>query len=83
MKTVSAHLPLRAFITGMIGYRPGWVTALYHVRRRFVRLLGMRQAGIPQLPRYTPAGIALGASLPKMSAPSSNAPKRIIFLSRA
>lgn len=57
VKSVSAPLSLRAFIAEMIAYQPGWITALYHVRRQFVRLLGMRQAEIPRPPTYTPADL--------------------------
>jgi len=33
----------------MFSYYPGWVQHLYRIRWGFVRLLGMKQEGIPQL----------------------------------
>ena len=53
VKTVTSDVPLRAFTAGLLGYQPAWVTALYGVRRVFVRLLGMKQGGIPKAPSYT------------------------------
>jgi hypothetical protein len=47
VKTVEAETSLREFIAGLMAYQPAWVTALYRVRGVFVRLLGMRQSGIP------------------------------------
>ncbi|GAC1391650.1 MAG: DUF2867 domain-containing protein [Ktedonobacteraceae bacterium] len=47
VKTVVGSVDMRTFLAGMLSYRPGWVTCLYHVRAGFVRLLGMRQEGIP------------------------------------
>ena len=41
-------MSLREFIAGMISYSPGWVKFLYGVRWFFVRLLGMKQEGLPQ-----------------------------------
>ncbi|HYF62171.1 MAG TPA: DUF2867 domain-containing protein [Herpetosiphonaceae bacterium] len=42
---------LREFIAGFLNYNPAWIKSLYLVRAGFVRLLGMRQEGIPQAPR--------------------------------
>ncbi len=50
---------LREFIAGMIAYNPGWIRLLYHIRAGFVRLLGMRQEGIPQAPVYRAADIPM------------------------
>lgn len=38
---------LREFIAGCLSYNPGWIRRLYQIRRGFVRLLGMKQEGIP------------------------------------
>lgn len=42
---------LREFIAGFLNYNPAWIKSLYVVRAGFVRLLGMRQHGIPHAPR--------------------------------
>ncbi len=56
---------LREFIAGFIAYNPGWIKLLYHIRAGFVRLLGMRQEGLPAAPAYRAADIPLtpGAKL--------------------
>ena len=48
VKTVESQATLRQFLAGLMSYQPVWVSALYRVRAVFVRLLGMRQQGIPQ-----------------------------------
>lgn len=48
LKTVSAPVALPAFLAGLFSFYPGWVKLLYRVRWVFVRLLGMRQTGVPQ-----------------------------------
>lgn len=48
IKTISGDVTLREFIAGIISYSPGWVKFLYGVRWFFVRLLGMKQEGLPQ-----------------------------------
>jgi hypothetical protein len=53
VKSVNSDVPLRAFTARLLGYQPAWVTALYGVRSVFVRLLGMKQEGIPRAPTYT------------------------------
>jgi hypothetical protein len=53
VKSVETQLPLREFSAAMLGYQPAWVTALYALRSVFVRLLGMRQAGLPKAPRLS------------------------------
>ena len=47
VKIVEGEASLRQFIAAMLSYQPGWVTFLYQVRGVFVRLLGMRQEGVP------------------------------------
>ncbi|WP_420642170.1 DUF2867 domain-containing protein [Candidatus Leptofilum sp.] len=48
IKTISGEVSLRQFIANMLSYNPGWVKFLYRVRWFFVRLLGMKQQGVPQ-----------------------------------
>jgi hypothetical protein len=36
------------FVAGFMSYNLAWVRALYHVRGWLVRVLGMRQDGVPQ-----------------------------------
>lgn len=50
VKTADGDVSLREFLSGMMSYQPAWVTFLFGVRRVFVRLLGMKQAGIPRPP---------------------------------
>ncbi|MEM7343469.1 MAG: DUF2867 domain-containing protein [Chloroflexota bacterium] len=47
VKTIEGNLPMRTFIAGMLSYQPAWMTFLYRVRGMFVRLLGMKQNGVP------------------------------------
>ncbi|MCL4265491.1 MAG: DUF2867 domain-containing protein [Anaerolineae bacterium] len=47
VKTVTGACSLPEFIAGMFSYYPGWVKSLYRIRWGFVRLLGMKQQGIP------------------------------------
>lgn len=47
-KTIESDVPLRDFIAGFFAYYPGWVKALYAIRWGFVRLLGMKQDGVPE-----------------------------------
>lgn len=65
VKTVEGDVTLREFVAAMIGYQPAWVTFLYRVRKSFVRLLGMRQAGLPHPPHLTASDLVLkpGADL--------------------
>ena len=48
VKSVTGDCSLREFIAGMFSYYPGWIKNLYRIRWGFVRLLGMKQEGIPQ-----------------------------------
>ena len=47
VKTVTGSVEMRTFLAGMLSDRPAWVTLLYSIRGVFVRLLGLRQNGIP------------------------------------
>lgn len=59
VKTVESEASLRGFLAGLFSYQPSWVTALYGVRRAFVRVLGMRQHGMPAPLRLRPEDIPM------------------------
>jgi hypothetical protein len=59
VKTVESEASLRAFLAGLLSYQPAWVTALYGVRRVFVRMLGLRQHGIPRSQHLRPEDIPM------------------------
>jgi hypothetical protein len=59
VKAVEGRVTLREFLAGLAGYQPGWVTALFGVRRGFVRLLGLRQDGTPHAARLRPAQVPM------------------------
>ncbi|WP_420632146.1 DUF2867 domain-containing protein [Candidatus Leptofilum sp.] len=48
IKTISGDVSMRQFIAEMLSYYPDWIKFLYRIRWFFVRLLGMKQEGIPQ-----------------------------------
>jgi hypothetical protein len=59
VKTVEGRVSLRVFIASMMAYQPEWVTFLYRIRAVFVRLLGMKQEGIPKARRIEPADVPM------------------------
>ncbi len=59
VKTVESETSLRGFLAGLLSYQPTWVTALYGVRAVFVRLLGMRQHGLPRPQHLRPEDIPM------------------------
>ncbi len=59
VKTVESAASLREFLAGMFAYYPRWLKALYAVRWGFVRLLGMRQEGVPATVRVAPKDVPL------------------------
>ncbi|MFP2931161.1 DUF6463 family protein [Pyxidicoccus sp. 3LG] len=59
VKTVESEASLRAFLAGLLSYQPAWVSALFRVRAVFVRLLGMRQHGMPGPMRSRPEDIPM------------------------
>ncbi|MCY1016680.1 DUF2867 domain-containing protein [Pyxidicoccus sp. MSG2] len=59
VKTVESEATLREFLAGLMSYQPAWVTALYGVRAVFVRLLGMRQHGLPRPQHLRPEDIPM------------------------
>jgi len=57
VKVFEATITLREFLAGMFSYYPAWIKMLYRVRWGFVRLLGMKQAGIPQMSHIRPEDV--------------------------
>jgi hypothetical protein len=53
VKIVSGAVSMRAFVAAMLGYQPRWISGLYRVRGLFVRLLGLRQTGLPRAPQLS------------------------------
>ena len=49
IKTYRGKGRMDAFITGFLSFYPGWIKALYGIRWGFVRLLGMKQHGLPDM----------------------------------
>lgn len=64
IKTISGDVSLREFIAGMISYSPGWMKFLYGVRWFFVRLLGMKQEGMPQELTLRPEDVSFETGKP-------------------
>ncbi|MEV7008486.1 DUF2867 domain-containing protein [Streptosporangium sp. NPDC051022] len=58
VKTVEGDLTLREFLHGLVSWDPGWMRFLYRIRAGFVRLLGMRQRGIPSAPDIRPEDVS-------------------------
>ena len=61
VKTVESEASLREFLAGMFAYYPRWMKALYAVRWGFVRLLGMKQEGVPATVRLAPEQVPMTA----------------------
>ncbi len=57
-KIVEGEVNLREFLAGFLSYYPRWIQALYVIRAGFVRLLGMRQKGLPKLPDLHPEDVS-------------------------
>jgi hypothetical protein len=58
VRTVEGNLPLREFLYGFASWEPGWLRLLYRIRAGFVRLLGMRQEGMPSFAIPRPEDIS-------------------------
>ncbi len=58
IKTIESDRSMREFIAGMFSYMPAWMQFLYRVRSVFVRLLGMRQEGMPHAVTLAPEDIS-------------------------
>lgn len=59
VKVYEGEIGLRQFLANMFNYYPGWVKFLYQIRRAFVRLLGMKQEGVPQKENLVPEDISM------------------------
>lgn len=59
IKSFVGDVSLREFLAGMFSYYPGWLRFLYQIRWGFVRLLGMKQHGVPQMRTVKPEEIAM------------------------
>ncbi len=59
VKVIEGDVLLREFVAGMFSYYPGWIKNLYRVRWGFVRLLGMKQEGVPQDMRMRPEDVSM------------------------
>jgi hypothetical protein len=59
VKVVTGDVSLPEFVAGMFSYYPGWIKNLYQIRWGFVRLLGMKQAGIPAAAKMRPEDVPM------------------------
>lgn len=59
IKVVEGAVTLRQFVAALFSYQPGWITFLYRVRAVFVRLLGMRQEGMPRPMKMRPEDVPM------------------------
>ncbi|MEL6150816.1 MAG: DUF2867 domain-containing protein [Chloroflexota bacterium] len=57
VKTIESDVSLREFLAGFLSFYPWWIRGLYGVRAVFVRVLGMKQENLPQLPNLSPEEI--------------------------
>ncbi len=54
VKIVTGTVDLRRFVASMLGYQPGWLTGLYRIQAVLVRVIALRQTGVPRRLRMTP-----------------------------
>jgi hypothetical protein len=59
IKVTESDVTLREFVAGMLSYQPSWVTFMYRIRAGFVRLLGMKQGGIPRPKMMSPEKVPM------------------------
>ena len=59
VKQIETPVTMREFIAGMISYYPAWIKNLYRIRWAFVRLLGMKQEGLPPTVQMAPADVPM------------------------
>lgn len=57
VKTVEADVTLREFVSGAMGWQPGWMKVLFRVRTVLARMLRLRDSDIPAGPRLRPDNI--------------------------
>lgn len=61
VKTKRSSVGLREFVAAMMAFEPGWVRFLFRLRKYLVRLIGLRQGGMPSAPRWTAAEVPMRA----------------------
>ena len=61
VKTFRGRATMRGFIAAMFSYYPAWLKGLYGIRGVFVRLLGMKQEGIPMAVSLSAADVPMTA----------------------
>lgn len=61
VKIVEGETTLREFVAGMFSFYPAWLKTLYRIRWGFVRLLGLKQTGIPPAQRMEPKAVPMDA----------------------
>ncbi|MDZ4768309.1 MAG: DUF2867 domain-containing protein [Chloroflexota bacterium] len=57
-KSIEGDVSLREFLAGFLSYHPKWIGSLYAVRALFVRVLGMKQEGIPMALHLRPDDVS-------------------------
>lgn len=57
--TTTGEATMREYLARAFSYEPGWMKFLYHLRGGFVRLLGMKQDGIPEFPELRPEDVSM------------------------
>jgi hypothetical protein len=53
VRSLDGTVSLKTFTAGVLSYRPGWMSALWHVRVCLLRLLGQGEREIPDRERFT------------------------------
>ena len=59
VKKFEGEVDLRTFLAQTLSYYPWWIRTLYQVRWVFVRVLGMKQEGVPQHAKLKPEDIPM------------------------
>ena len=54
IKTVKGNNTLEGFVSGMLHYRPRLIRFFYRIRAIIVRLLGIKQEPLPDMPEWLP-----------------------------
>ena len=57
VKITKANMTLREFVSGALGWQPGWMRMLFRARVVFARLLRLREPEMPTDPRLRPEEI--------------------------
>lgn len=59
IKVAESTKSMTEFMASFISYMPAWIRALYGIRWGFVRLLGMKQTGIPKQMEMRPEDLPM------------------------